>query len=157
MCHVNMVAWKQNQKIKPLPWIMRSCNILLVLTALKKASYTKMFLETMIVQIHFLKTCSGKIEILVFGIASGWSHNRYVNKHMNKKLVPVYKTDDLWRGKNTMQLWWPLALKMSNVMCLAMLTIQEYITAIIIIQKVMKKFSDSEEIITYWEFLKSMY
>lgn len=52
---------KQNQKIKRLPWIMRSCNMLLVLTALRKDSYIKMLLETMIVQINFLKTYSGKI------------------------------------------------------------------------------------------------
>lgn len=59
--------------------------MLLVLTALRKDSYAKMFLETMIVQIIFLKTCSRKIEILKFGIASGWSYNKSVNKHMDKK------------------------------------------------------------------------
>lgn len=141
---------KQNQKIKSLPWIMRSCNMLLVLTALRKDSYAKMFLETMIVQIIFLKTCSRKIEILKFGIASGWSYNKSVNKHMDKKWVPAYKADGIWREKNTTQLWWASALKLSNIIGLALLTIQEYIIAIIMIQKSMKKFSDLKEIITCW-------
>lgn len=104
----------------------------------------------MIAQISFLKTYSRKIEILKFGIASGWSYNKSVNKHMDKKWVPAYKADDLWRGKNTMQLWWASALKLSNIIGLALLTIQEYIIAIIMIQKSMKKFSDLKEIITCW-------
>jgi len=74
---------------------MRSCNILLTLTALRKTSCTIIFLETMIVQINFLKIYSGKIEILLLGIASGWSCNRSVNKNVNKKSVPSYKADDL--------------------------------------------------------------
>lgn len=46
MCHVNMMALKKkNQKIQTLPWIMRSCNTLLVLTALRKTSYRKMSLK----------------------------------------------------------------------------------------------------------------